>query len=267
MKKIIFVLAAAMLMQSCMSRTGRSAMSGASMGAMFGRAMGGLVGGHRGHELGTVIGMIAGAATGVAMANAEQKRYDDYVSNYNNGTKRKTKAGKRVETAPSTSRNDGGYYGNGGSYGSGQTYGNSGNYGQANGGSVSYSQNGGVGHGALSAASSPLVLRNLRFVDDGGNQTVNRNEDCKIVFELANTSGSDQYDVVPYVYELTGNKHIYISPSTRIEVVKAGDVVRYTCTVRADKKLSAGTLTFRIAVSYGDSDFVTLRDFSLPCAK
>lgn len=237
MKKIVFLLASVLLIQSCTSTSFRGGSSGMWAGATMGGAIGGLVGGHRGHHLGTVIGVIAGAAAGSIAANAaasaERRRYEEYVSNYDRSSRRSNRNARKVED-----------------------YSNS-----------DYRESVENENRVVNQASCPLVLRNLRFIDDGGNQVINRNEDCKIIFELANSTGADIFDVVPYVYEVNGNSHVTLSPSTRIEVVKNGDVVRYTCSLRADNKLSNGTLKFRISVSCGDNDFVTLREFSLPSSK
>lgn len=229
MKKLVILLVVALMLQSCYRpATFSRTATGMWTGATLGGSLGGLMGGRRGHHMGTVVGLIAGAAAGMASAQAAERRYDDYVNNYNRSSRSAYRDANRQQRSEVIERDD--YQGEDKPY-------------------------------------RPLVLRNLRFIDDGGNQTVNRDEDGKIIFELSNPTDETLYDVVPYVYEVNGNSHIVLSPSTRIEVVKPGDVVRYTCSLHADKKLSAGTLTFRIAVAYGESDFVTLRDFSLPSAK
>lgn len=229
MKKLSILLIAIFLLQSCASRTLYGAGSGMWVGSTVGGALGGIFGGHRGYHLGTMVGVIAGAAAGAVAANsAERSKYDEYVEGYNN-----------------SSRN---------SYRDAQQLPNS---------SYSRSEESEVARQAV----SPLTLRNLRFIDNGGNQVINRGEDCKIIFELCNSTANDIYDVVPYVCETNGNSHVFLSPSTRIEVIKAGDVVRYTCSLRSDKRLSKGTLNFRISVSYSEGDFVTLREFSLASDK
>ncbi len=230
MKKIIFLLASVLLLESCTRRTFYGSTHGMWAGATIGGALGGLMGGRHGHNFGTVIGVIAGAAAGAIAADAaeaaEQRRYDEYVRDYDRSSHYSNRSARSVE---------------------GHSYGDSGS--------------------TVEKVYSPLTIRNLRFIDDGGNQIVNRGEDCKIIFELCNNTDDTLYDVVPYVNEISGNSHVFLSPSTRIEVVKPGDVVRYTCSLRADNRLSKGILNFRIAVSYAEGDFVTLREFSLQAAK
>ncbi len=117
------------------------------------------------------------------------------------------------------------------------------------------------------ASTSPLILRRLRFVDEGRNRQLNRRESAKIIFELLNISPRTVHNVVPYIAEANGNTHIYLSPSTRIESIRPGEGVRYTAAVRTDGRLKEGTATFRIAVSSEGGEFVTLRRFDLPTAR
>ncbi len=230
MKKVILVLASVLAIESCTSTSYRGSARGMWTGAAIGGAIGGLMGGHRGHDFGTVIGVIAGAAAGAIAAEAAEDAERRRYDEYVRDYDRSSHRSNR-----SAHILDGKNY----------------NHGSA----------------IVEKVYSPLTIRNLRFIDDGGNQIVNRGEDCKIIFELCNNTDETLYDVVPFVNEINGNSHVFLSPSTRIEVVKPGDVVRYTCSLRADKKLSAGKLDFRISVSYSDNDFVTLKEFSLQSAK
>ena len=116
-------------------------------------------------------------------------------------------------------------------------------------------------------ASSPLTIRNLRFVGDDGNNVINRGENCKIIFELANNTGRVINDIIPDIFEVNGNSHLTISPATRIESLRSGDAIRYTANVRADKRMKEGTAYFRIMVSTEGSEFVPLRDFSIEMKK
>ena len=117
--------------------------------------------------------------------------------------------------------------------------------------------------------TSPLTLQGLRFISgqDAPTSTIHRGETCQLIFELANRSGQAVYSIVPYICEVEGNEHLHISPSTRIESLSAGDAIRYTAVVRADKSLKAGQAVLRIAVSCDEGDFVTLYDFPIETAK
>lgn len=243
MKKVALLLGIVIGLSSC-TRTGYSAASGAMYGSMLGGTIGGLVNGHRGHHLGTVVGLITGAAVGAASEAAREKRYREYVEEYDRTSHNSRRDSRSTRTYSTYQRESL----NGNLHGS--TYHNSTEI-----------------QGTAKSTNCPLTLRNLRFIDDGGNQVINREEEGKIIFELANSTSEAIYDVVPYIYEKSGNSHLYLSPSTRIEVIKPGDVVRYTCSFRSDKKLAPGVLNFCVSVSCSENDFVTLREFSLPSAK
>ena len=245
-KTLISLLCILCLLYSCTMSSSYGAARGSMYGGMIGGAVGGLVRGHRGHHLGTVVGMITGAAVGAAAASAEEHRYREYVDNYERSSRRSQSTSRSTERGHSDSNN--------------RSY-------SATGRERGYNDGMVVSNVTQQTSQCPLTLRNLRFIDDGGNQVLNREEGAKIIFELANTTSEAIYDVVPYVYESNGNTHVMLSPSTRIEVVKPGDVVRYTCSMRSDKKISDGVLNFCISVACAESDFVTLSQFTLPTAK
>lgn len=116
----------------------------------------------------------------------------------------------------------------------------------------------------VTVGSCPMTLVSIKFVDTDGNQVINRGEDCKLIVELRNDTREDVPMVVPYLDELTGNKQIYISPTTSIESVPAGRTIRYTAVVRGASKLKDGMASFRLSVSCDNEDFVTLKTFKIP---
>ena len=242
MKRILAAaLAATLVMASC-STTESGAVNGASMGSVFGSALGGLLGGYRGHNIGTMVGMVAGGATGAVIGSRrEANRREDALERREQRRQQNEQTDYEYEQASPAKR----------------TPERTADYGRDYNSATQ----------STDASESPLALRNLRFVGQDGNETINRGEICTLVFELANASGRTIYDVVPYIHELAGNEHIEISPSTSIEAIANGDAIRYTATLKADSRLKAGTATFRIAVSTDGSEFIRLRDFSVATAK
>jgi len=241
-KSIITFLSIALLLTACSSPES-GAINGASFGSIFGGALGGLIGGPRGHNIGTMVGLITGGAGGAAVGaqnraarreralqNAEaRQRYEESEYSQRPNRNRRNRRQQETESYENTEVN--------------------------------------VGSDPIVESASPLQLRNLRFIGENGNQTIDPGETCQVVFELANASGQTVTNIVPYVHELNGNEHIAISPSTRIEAVPNGDAIRYTATIHADKKLKEGKAVFRIAVSTNESEFITLRDFSIGIGK
>lgn len=269
-RKLTLAMAAVLLLSSCYS-TGSGAMNGASMGALLGGAFGGLRGGPRGHDRGTIIGILVGGAAGAAIGHAqESKREQAYeqarVQQPQRPSRRQRRARARADRY--NGQTDMYAYGQTGTYHQqpADTYSPR----QLNNGAATQQPSIDANSPALQAgqqaAECPLQLRNLRFVGEDGNQTINRGETCKIIFELANTSGRTITDIVPYVFETNGNEHLELSPTARIESIRNGDAVRYTAHVKASSKLKAGTAYFCIQVSTEGGDFVTLRTFSVELA-
>lgn len=72
------------------------------------------------------------------------------------------------------------------------------------------------------------------------------------------------YDVVPAVIEMTGNKHIFISPSIHIEKIAPGSGVRYTAMVKADRKLKDGMARFCVSVIHEGKSISKVNEFNIP---
>ena len=113
----------------------------------------------------------------------------------------------------------------------------------------------------------PLALQNLRFIDDDGNHTINRRETCKLIFELANRSGTMLYDVVPCLTEVSGNKHLSFSAFDPIDQIANGTVIRCTALIKADKRLKAGTANLQLTVSIRGREFLPLQEFAIATDK
>ena len=248
-KNITFSLVIALMLSACSSPES-GAINGASFGSIFGGALGGIIGGPRGHDIGTMVGLITGGAGGAAVGAQQRSVRRERALNRAEDERQRYEQG---EALPRQSRSA---------------------LGKAKRNRNRDLQNERYEAAPIDVVSepattsaSPLQLRNLRFVGENGNQTIDRGETCQVVFELANSTGRTINNVVPYIHELNGNEHLAISPSTRIESIANGDAIRYTATIRADNKLKEGTAVFRIAVSTEEEEFVTLRDFSIGLGK
>jgi hypothetical protein len=66
-------------------------------------------------------------------------------------------------------------------------------------------------------------------------------------------------NVQPTVTEITGNKHVHISPNLCVERIEPRQGVRYTATVLADNRLKDGEIKIRMSVTQGsDKDALEL---------
>ena len=91
-----------------------------------------------------------------------------------------------------------------------------------------------------------VEIVNLRFIDNNNNQAIDAGENCKIAFEVKNNGPRAIYDVAP-VIKVSDSKHIMISPTAVIGEIPAGESVRYTAEVYANRKLRSGSAEFTIS--------------------
>jgi len=111
---------------------------------------------------------------------------------------------------------------------------------------------------------SVLKIQNIRFIDDGRNQVINSNEECKIIFEVVNDTDYPVLDVTPMVEEISGQKNINISPSAGVEKIEAHDGIRYTAFVHSGGKIKDGEAVFRVYAVEQSGKVSNVRDFSIP---
>lgn len=117
------------------------------------------------------------------------------------------------------------------------------------------------------ARQSGLRIKNIRFIDDNRNRTIDAYENSKIIFEILNEGDGNAYGIVPEVAEVSGMKHLQISPSVTINMLQPGERVRYTATVSAGKKLKNGNATFLIRACDDAGSCSPEREFSIATQK
>lgn len=116
--------------------------------------------------------------------------------------------------------------------------------------------------------NSLIEVRNAAFVDSNGDGVLRAGETCKVKFEIMNRSSVTLYDVQPTVVETTGNKHVHISPSLRVESIAPHSGVRYTATVFADKRLKNGQIVLKVAVVQGNNEITSqVKEFAIKTSK
>ena len=92
-----------------------------------------------------------------------------------------------------------------------------------------------------------LTIRNVRFADSNGDGMLSGDEIGQVSFEIYNETAAPIYNFDPSVVEAEANKRIYISPSVRVENIMPGQGLRYTATVKADRRIKDGEI--RLLVS------------------
>lgn len=265
MKKVILLmLCSSLVMGSCDTYTGSGAYAGGSIGSILGSAIGGLSGGPRGSDMGTIIGMAGGAVVGAVIGSQADKAQADREAAYQQDRVER-RSGSDYSNAPVTDNPEIFDSNNGGDdrlYDfKGKDY--TGDY-SAQQPTTSMPTATVEELGARFSYSPTLEIVNARFVDDNEDNCLNRNETCKVIFEIVNRGHEPVYDVVPTVVETTGNRHIFISPSIHVEKISPGSGVRYTAMVKADRKLKDGMARFCVSVIHEGKSISKVNEFNIP---
>lgn len=268
---ILCATCAALLLSGCDTYEGQGAYIGSGIGAVLGSSIGDLAGGWNGSDVGTIVGMAGGAVIGGALgAQQDRQHQNDAEQIYSNGMhhdrygqlneQNNTQVGSCESGFDSSNSGDDRIYDfNGKDYND--------NYSAEAPESVIPSNSSEKNVTGNYTYNRNLEIRNARFVDSNRNNRLNRNEVCKLIFEIYNTSDHSMTDVVPLVVETDGNKHIYISPSIHIEKIDAGRGIRYTAVVKADRELKDGNARFCVAAIQGNRSISKISEFDIPtCA-
>ena len=263
-KLLVYSLAGIMLLSSC-STTESGASNGAFFGSIIGSAIGGITGGPRGSDIGTLIGMaggaVVGAAVGQASEKAEQRKYDEHMRRRADRSRNQSYSSTDTYSTDAYSRDNSGFDPN-------------------NGGDDRIVMETEVPSNTVSLdelknmtgynvnINESIQLRHENFTDANGDGAISAGEECKVSFEIMNNSDVEIFNVTPMVIETTGNKHIHISSTVRVESIKPHMGVRYTATILADKRLKDGKAVIRVTVTQGQNDITSMaREFNITCKR
>ena len=281
MKKglILLMLSSVIFYSSCGTYTGSGAYAGSSLGAVLGSAIGGIASGPRGSDIGTIAGMAGGAVVGGAIGNAKDKQMQRDMEEYQHDKVERAAARARrnrmersetmTEIVPenpydsgfdaSNSGDDRLYDFNSNDY--------IGDY-SAQKPDINLPMHSNVESMAEGLRYTPFIeIRNARFVDDNQDGQIERNELCKIIFEVINKGEKPLYDVQPTVIETTGNKHLIVSPNMHIESIMPGKGIRYTAMIKADRRLKSGMAKFSVSVIQDSQAISKVIEFNIPTHK
>ena len=266
-KGSVIMMGAALLVSSCTTGAGAGAYAGSSLGSVLGSAIGGIVGGPHGSDVGTIFGMAGGAVVGGALGDAAEKaqrrsaqQYDDdtYASgnsrSYSNGGNSGNYIGDDFDPSQMVDNSNSGDdridFGAPSSSGANATMGNApmSNAPMSNAPSSQSVDASRVEqiYGNVKS-DGKLTIRNVRFADSNGDGMLSGDEIGRVSFEIYNETAAPIYNFDPSVVEAEANKRIYISPSVRVENIMPGQGLRYTATVKADRRIKDGEI--RLLVS------------------
>lgn len=274
MKKVfVITVSAALLFSSCGTYQGSGAYVGASLGSILGSAIGGISDGPRGSDIGTIVGMAGGAIVGSAIGAAkDQKDKQEVHDHYQKVMQRKA---QEKASQNNTSYQQQGYDDSGFDASMGgddrlydfQSSDYTGNY-TAQEPTTVLPMSSSVEQLAQGLDYAETIeIRNARIVDVNQNSVINRNEVCKVIFEIYNHGHEPIYDVQPTVIETTGNKHIFISPNMHVERIDPGKGIRYTAMVKADNRLKDGMARICVSVLQGNRAISKVCEFNVPTKK
>ncbi|MBQ6064810.1 MAG: hypothetical protein IJK87_14490 [Prevotella sp.] len=274
MKKVfVITVSAALLLSSCGTYQGSGAYVGASLGSILGSAIGGISDGPRGSDIGTIVGMAGGAIVGSAIGAAkDQKDKQEVHDHYQKVMQRKA---QEKASQNNTSYQQQGYDDSGFDASMGgddrlydfQSSDYTGNY-TAQEPTTVLPMSSSVEQLAQGLDYAETIeIRNARIVDVNQNSVINRNEVCKVIFEIYNHGHEPIYDVQPTVIETTGNKHIFISPNMHVERIDPGKGIRYTAMVKADNRLKDGMARICVSVLQGNRAISKVCEFNVPTKK
>ena len=263
------MMGAALLVSSCTTGAGAGAYAGSSLGSVLGSAIGGIVGGPHGSDVGTIFGMAGGAIVGGALGDAAEKaqhrsaqQYDDdtYASgNYSNGGNSGKYVGDDFDPSQMVDNSNSGDdridFGAPSSSGANATMGNApmSNVPMSNAPMSNAPSSQSVDASRVeqiygnAKSDGKLTIRNVRFADSNGDGMLSGDEIGRVSFEIYNETAAPIYNFDPSVVEAEANKRIYISPSVRVENIMPGQGLRYTATVKADRRIKDGEI--RLLVS------------------
>lgn len=241
-------------------------MPAVSLGSVVGSAIGGIAGGPRGSDVGTLIGMAGGAIVGGAIGNSADKQakaeQSERLGQRNERIQRQKRAAARNQ------QYDDDTYAH--SYD--DTYAHSYN-GADDSQEIDPSQmvdttNSGndcidfnadtTGYGSSSVSASTLEradaerleIKNVSFTDANGDGILEADEEGKMVFEIYNHSDLPVFGIIPTVKEAEDNRHIQISPSILVEQIAPGSGIRYTASVKADRRIKDGEARLLVSAEH-----------------
>ena len=249
-KSIIFIVGLALLVSSCSNmRTAEGAYVGAGFGRVIGSTIGGITHGWRGHEIGSLVGMVGGAVIGGVATSAAEKAQQRKVEDY----RKNRAAAQRNESDDRYNYDDSGYD----PQGRGDDR-------------ITFEEGGNGDYGAnyASKSAAPLEIRDARIVESNSDGVLTRGEECTVILDIVNNTNNPVYNVSPIVEDVTGNKHVAVSPALSIEKIGPRQGIRYTATIKADRRLKNGEIVLRVGVKQGQQEVTSeSRRFTVPTSK
>lgn len=88
----------------------------------------------------------------------------------------------------------------------------------------------------------PLMIENIRFVDDNNDHVIQSGEECKLVFDMCNDGDVVLYNIYPRI--TISNPDVGVSNPAIIDKLEPGQCLRYTAAVYGKSSLRNGKADF-----------------------
>jgi predicted small secreted protein len=228
MKKLFIIVLCCLSLSSCGTTGMQGNPAAIQIGASVGGALGSIIGGssddYGGWVIGNMVGTIAGAAIGNAVStpqNRQQSVSGRSMSDDEEDYPVRSSAPSRSEV----NRN--------------------------------YQQS----ENLQSNNELPLIIEDIRFVDENRNHIIEPKESCKLVFDMINTSNSTLFNVFPKI--TVSDNRIGVSNPMIIDKIDANQRIRYTATLYGYSNLRTGRVNITITASQKDGPDGDSHQFSL----
>lgn len=257
MKKVMILgLAATFFMSSCSSYIDGT-FTGGSLGSVLGGAVGDIIGGPRGSDIGTIVGMIGGAAVGAAMdANAQKRNQEAAHDHYERVQQNKAQGINPYDDMYSYSQE--GYVNeqqgeeivlDTTASGDDRIYDFQPSTEMEQKAMMNIPESSVIERLSTMPYEIPNVeICNVVFTDNNNDGVLSRGEVGKVVFEIHNNGTQPISNLIPSIVEDANSGHFTISPAVQIDGLMPKEIVRYTASIVADKKIKAGISSFTITV-------------------
>lgn len=255
-KGLILSMSFLLVLTSCGS-AGAGMTVGGEFGYIIGSSIGGISDGWRGHHvgglIGTVGGAVAGAAIGAAVDASQQRKYEEAMQQRERDMEaRREQRQQQRDWHLSTEQVD-----------------QSGFDPDMRGDDRITFDDNAFDRRPNSVHRPDIELRHATIADADGNGVLVRGEECTVMFEVMNNTLAVVTDIFPFVENVTANKHVKVSPNLRVESIPPYQGIRYTATIRADKKLKDGEIVVRVGVSQGQKGIIAsqTQEFTMRTAR
>ena len=257
MKNVMILgLAATFFMSSCSSYI-NGTFTGGSLGSVLGSAVGDIIGGPRGSDIGTIVGMIGGAAVGAAMdANAQKRNQEAAHDHYERVQQNKAQGINPYDDMYSYSQE--GYVNeqqgeeivlDTTASGDDRIYDFQPSTEMEQKAMMNIPESSVIERLSTMPYEIPNVeICNVVFTDNNNDGVLSRGEVGKVVFEIHNNGTQPISNLIPSIVEDANSGHFTISPAVQIDGLMPKEIVRYTASIVADKKIKAGISSFTITV-------------------